>query len=94
MQEIEFIKKKIAPILREFNVKKAGIFGSYARKENKEKSDIDLLVKTDGMGIFEFIRLRETLRKALGRKVDLVEYEEIREELKNNILADEIPIKI
>jgi len=94
MEEIEQIKKKVVPILKKFNVTKAGIFGSYARGEQKKKSDVDILVKTEAMGLFEFIRLRETLRVALGRKVDLVEYKEIRSEIKQNILGDEIPIQI
>jgi predicted nucleotidyltransferase len=94
MKEIEQIKKKILPILKKFNVKKAGIFGSYARGEQKKRSDVDILVKTEEMGMFEFIGLREELRKALKRKVDLVEYEEIRHEIKQNILGDEIPVQI
>jgi|SRR3989339_57685 len=94
MNEIEQIKKKILPVLKKFNVTKAGIFGSYARGEQKKKSDVDILVKTEGMGLLEFIGLKIELEKAIKRKVDLVEYEEIRHEIKQNILGDEIPVQI
>jgi len=92
-KEIDKIKEKIVPILRENNVTKAGIFGSYARGEQKKRSDVDILVEIDnGIDLIEFIRLRTKLQKAIKRKVDLVEYTCIRKELKNSILNDEIQI--
>ncbi len=44
--ELQKIKKIVAPLLRRRGVVKAGIFGSYARGEQKKKSDVDLLVET------------------------------------------------
>ncbi len=41
-KEIEKIKKKIVPILKKNKVVRAGIFGSYARGENKKNSDVDI----------------------------------------------------
>ena len=92
--EIESIKDKILPILIKHKVTKAGIFGSYARGEQKKKSDVDILVEIDDddMSLFGFIRLKNLLEKAIKRKIDLVEYSLIRKELRNNILRDEIPI--
>ena len=92
-KEIEKIKNKIIPVLKEYNVTKAGIFGSYARGEQKKNSDVDILVKTgDEMGLLEFIGLKLMLQRVVKRKVDLVEYETIRKELRENILNDEIRI--
>lgn len=92
-REIEEMKSKIIPVLKEYRVTRAGIFGSYARGEQKKNSDLDILVKTgDEMGLLEFIGLKLMLQKAIKRKVDLVEYETIREELRGNILNDEIRI--
>lgn len=92
-KEIEAIKTKILPVLKEHKVTKAGIFGSYARGEQKKKSDVDILVEVDkNMGLLEFIGIKLDLQKAVKRKVDLVEYETIRWEIKDNILRDEIPI--
>jgi len=92
-REIEEMKNKIIPVLKEYRVIRAGIFGSYARGEQKKNSDVDILVKTgDEMGLLEFIGLKLMLQKAVKRKVDLVEYETIRKELRENILNDEIRI--
>lgn len=92
-EEIEKIKKKIIPVLKEYKVTKAGIFGSYARGEHKKNSDIDILIEiNDDAGLLEIIGLKLELEKLIKRKVDLVEYETIRKELKKQILNDEIRI--
>lgn len=92
--EIENIKEKILPILKANRVIKAGIFGSYARGEQKKKSDVDILVEIDDdkMSLLGFIGLKNIIEKKIKKKVDLVEYNCIRRELKHNILKDEIPI--
>ncbi len=92
-QRFKAIKQKIIPILKSRKVTKASIFGSYARGEQNKKSDIDILVKVDNsVGLIEFIGLKLMLQKVLKRKVDLVEYETIRPEIKESILRDEISI--
>ena|SRR3989344_6481772 len=93
-REIDEIKQKILPILKDHKVTRAGIFGSYARGEQKKKSDVDILVEIndDNMGLLGFIRLKSILERALKRKIDLVEYSLIRKELRERILNDEIPI--
>lgn len=90
---IERIKEKILPVLKENKVTKAGIFGSYARGEQTKKSDIDILVEVDNeVSLLGIIRLKNLLEKVLKKKIDLVEYELIRKELRNRILKEEIPI--
>jgi len=92
-EEIEKIKKKIIPVLKEYNVTKAGIFGSYAKGEQKKNSDVDILIKIhDDAGLLTLIGLKLELQKVIKRKVDLVEYETIRKELKEQILKNEIKI--
>ena len=94
-RQIEEIKERVIPLLKKYGVKKAGIFGSYARGEQKENSDIDILVKiSDDIGLLEIIRLKRMLQKAVKRKVDILEYETIRPEMKKSILEDEVPILI
>jgi hypothetical protein len=91
--QIEKLKKKILPTLREYHVTKAGIFGSYARGEQTGKSDLDLLIEISrGTDLIELIRLRTKLQKIIKRKVDLVEYGGIRKEIRATILNDEIQI--
>lgn len=89
---LEQIKPKIIKILKKNKIKRAGIFGSYARGENKKNSDIDILIKpTKNMG-FEFAGLEIQLSKALKKKVDLVSYDGISPYLKNKILSQEVKI--
>jgi predicted nucleotidyltransferase len=93
MKELQEIKLKSIPILKKNGVTKAGIFGSFARGEQKKKSDIDFLVKVrDEASLTDLIGLKLELQKALNKKIDLVEYEVIRPELKEKILNDEIII--
>lgn len=92
-QELESIKQKILPILKSYKVKKAGIFGSYARGEQKKKSDVDILIELgEELSLFGFIDFKNTLEKAIKKKIDLVEYGLIREEIRNQVLNDEIPL--
>lgn len=57
-------------------VEKAWIFGSFARGEENENSDLDILVSYSPgtrLGIFGILQLTEKLENIVGRKVDLVE---------------------
>lgn len=86
------IKKIIVPILRKNKVVKAGIFGSYARGEQKKGSDLDIIIQPPkGMGL-RFIGLKLDLEKKIGKKVDLLTYKSISPYLKEQILGDEVRI--
>lgn len=92
---IKEIEKKIVPILKKNNVKKAGIFGSYAKGEQNNKSDVDILVELDeNLSLYDLIGIKLELEKTLKKNVDLVEYNTIRSELRESILNGEIKIKI
>lgn len=89
------IKKKIIPILKRHDVKRAAIFGSYAREEENKKSDIDVLIEfkeESNKGLLDLVGLKLNLEKALNRKVDIVEYPAIKPLLRNRILREQIPI--
>ena len=89
---LETIKPKIIKILKKNKIKKAGIFGSYAKGEQKKNSDIDILIQpTKNMG-FKFAGLEIELSKKLGKKVDLVSYDGISPYLKEEILSQEVRI--
>jgi len=91
-KNINLIKSKVIDILKKNNIKKAGIFGSYARGEQKNNSDIDLLIEPNkGMG-FEFFGMNDLLEKKLGKKVHLVTYKYISPHIRKNVLNDEIRI--
>ncbi len=83
---------KIKQVLRKNNVKKAGIFGSYATGEQKRDSDIDILIEPPkGIG-FGFVRIQFELENRLKKKVDLVSYNGLSPHLRSKILNQEVRI--
>jgi len=97
MRNIEEIKKIInehKPILEErFKVDSIGIFGSYVRKSQKEKSDIDVLVDFyETIDLFEFVELEDFLREILSIKVDVVMKETLKPRIKDRILKEAVYI--
>lgn len=90
---INQIRKKAVPILKNAGVTRSGVFGSYVRGEEKEDSDIDMLVDFPrGKGLFEFVGLEQELAEVLGKKVDLVTYNSLHPLLRDRILAEQIQI--
>ena len=81
------ILRRFKPVLKEkFKVKEIGIFGSYARKEESEESDIDILVEFCEPIGWEFIDLKEFLEEILGKQVDLVTVKALKPQLRDTIL--------
>jgi predicted nucleotidyltransferase len=79
--------------LRDRSVKSLAIFGSVARDEATDASDVDLLVEFDPghpKGLFEFIGVMNFLEDLLGCKVDLVMTDGIRKELREQVLREAI----
>ena len=70
------MQQTIAEYFKTQPVLKAWLFGSFARGEEREDSDVDILVKFDRtlpIGLFAYVRMNRELEERLGRKVDLVE---------------------
>lgn len=76
--------------LRRMGVKSLSLFGSLARDEATDHSDVDLLVEFDrSIGLFNFIRVQQYLQEILGvERVDLVMPDALHEELRDDILRD------
>ena len=70
------IKSLILPVLTRHNIKNCYLFGSYARGEARENSDIDLLVDTDITGL-DFFKLIEEIRTTLNKKIDLLRLKDL-----------------
>ncbi len=90
-KEIAEIKRKIAPVLKRNGVKRAGIFGSYARGEQKKNSDIDILIEFDG-SLLDLVGIEMEMKKILKRKIDLLTYNGINHLLRKRILEEEVKI--
>src|ERR1700733_3253094 len=75
VMSIAEITEKITPILKQYGIKKASIFGSFSRGDERPDSDVDLLVRYDKnrtMGIYEYMDMVDVFKKTLGREVDVV----------------------
>jgi len=76
MYTVSQIQDILVPIFREYNVRRAVLFGSYAKGLAKDKSDIDLLVDSGLKGL-AFFGLLEDVVNALGKDVDLLDTSQI-----------------
>lgn len=94
LKEIEDLIKANKPILKEkFHVKDIGVFGSYVRGEQDEKSDVDILVEFGKrVGFFKFLELEEYLQDLLKLKVDLVSKKALKPRIGQNILREVVLI--
>ena len=89
-KSLEKIKSKIIRILRNNNIKKAGIFGSYAVGKNKKNSDIDIIVEPPKNIGLRFVKIQFELENNLKKKVDLITYGSVHPLLKKKILDEEV----
>lgn len=82
------IKREVA---RDYSVRTIGVFGSVARSEQTDQSDIDLLVEFDKpVGFVTFMRLEHFLSEKLGGQVDLVTADSLKPVIRDGILAEVI----
>ena len=91
---LEILNSKKKFLLKKFGVIDLAVFGSYAKNEQSENSDIDIYVemKKEFKTFDNFMELRFFLEEMLGRKVDLVIKDSIREELKPKIFMEAIHV--
>ena len=90
---ISKLKSEKAGLRERYNVTKLGVFGSYARGEEKPDSDSDLLIEFENIpGMTEFFGAEEYLENVLNIKIDLVRESAIRPELKKKIMSEVIYI--
>lgn len=91
--QIDEYKQTIVPILIKNDVDKAGIFGSFARNEANEHSDIDILVHfKDRKSLFDLARLEMELERESQRKVEVITYDSINPLIREQILKEEVRI--
>ncbi len=83
------IKQKVEPILKTHGVARASVFGSVAREDANEKSDVDILVKfSQPKGMIAYSRFVNELSSTLGREVDVVTESGLNPHLRPYIMKD------
>lgn len=89
LEELKQIIEHHRPVLEEkYKVKSIAVFGSYARGEQTQESDVDVMVEfTEPVG-FLFIHLADYLEEILGVKVDLITPEAIKPNRREYIMRD------
>jgi predicted nucleotidyltransferase len=94
LEEIKRILKENEDLIaKEFKARIIGIFGSYARREQREESDVDILVSfSEGATLLDFIGLADFLEQKLGVKVDIISERAVKPELRERILKEVITI--
>lgn len=90
---VQQIKDTCADIFKDFDIEYCYLFGSYAKDQASESSDVDLLISTSVSGM-RFYDLIEAVREGLKKKVDVLNREQLNDnpELINEILKDGIKI--
>jgi len=75
---IKTLKEHKEELKNKYKIKEIKIFGSYAKGEQKETSDIDIIVDFEEIPTFiEFVKIQDELKNLLGVKVDLLTEESI-----------------
>ncbi|HDQ71034.1 MAG TPA: hypothetical protein ENN19_02930 [Chloroflexi bacterium] len=89
MSELPFDVHKLVELCRQNDVKQISVFGSVARGEADEQSDIDLVVSfSKRISLLRMVALQRQFSEALGRKVDLLTEAAISPYLQEKIKRD------
>ena len=93
MKTFEEIKKVLQKHREEFReqygLKEIGIFGSYVKGEQKEKSDIDMLIELEKpIGFVRFMKLENALSQLLGVRVEMVTRKALKSHIGKRILQE------
>ena len=90
---IKILKKLKEKIKKEYKTEILGVFGSFARGEQKTTSDVDILVefKTDA-DLIHYCGLSDYLEKVIGQKVDLVSLKTVRDNIRGYIMQELVAV--
>jgi predicted nucleotidyltransferase len=89
------IKEKAESVLRKYPISYAGVFGSFARGEEKSESDVDIMIRLkphNTFSLFDLIGVENELAKKIGYKVDLATEKSIGRYIKSSVFHDLKPI--
>lgn len=86
LRTLEQLKEEIVD---KYKIEEIGLFGSFIKGEQKENSDIDILVEfRENADLFDFLGLGLFLEERFKQKVDVVSKASLREELRETVLKE------
>lgn len=89
IDDIRRLRPQIMGLAHQYRARKVSVFGSCARGEMCEDSDIDFLVEFESdFRLRDIIRLTQRLEKLVGRKVDVVPRQALRKELEAFVVSE------
>lgn len=90
LEEIKQLLKQSKSVLQEnYRVTELGIFGSYVRGEQTEKSDVDVLIDYEkAPTLFKLVELRSYLNELMGMKVDVVTKKGLKPRIRERVLSE------
>jgi len=92
-KELRALAAKIVPILQAVGVRRAGLFGSYARGDARTDSDVDVLIlPPKGFDLLDLGGLVIQLRSVLKKEVGVVTYGSLDSRIKERVLSQEVRI--
>ena len=87
------IRESIVAILSRYDAERIAIFGSYARGEAKNTSDIDILVRfARPKSLIQIVQIEDEIKKTIHMNVDLVTEKAVSPYLESSIHRDEVVI--
>ena len=90
---IRILNEQQKTLVERYSVKTLSLFGSVARDEARDDSDVDLLVEfSQPVGLFQFIELQQWLESLLGCKVDLGTPRSLKTPIKDQVLREAIRV--
>ncbi len=90
MEILDIIKSHAKEIKTRFSVRRIGVFGSFARGEQKASSDIDILVEFEKPTFKNFMNLSFYLEDLMRREVDLVMVKGLHPRIRPHVEKDVI----
>ncbi len=87
---IQEISDRVRPVAIEYGTGAIYLFGSYARGEATDESDVDLLIDAENIGGFEFFGLYDDLEDALKKPVDIITIYSLYNQHNYDRLADHL----
>lgn len=91
MTNVQSISRAVQETAQRYPIRSAALFGSYARGENREDSDVDILIETEGsFSLLDAARFRRELSEALDVDIDVISKRSLEGSFARHVLDDQV----